>query len=211
MFNQSMNPSGDQPFFRNDNSTLPFEDNISTMPYNPDDNDGDDSPTVPMGMPDTLPMSNAFSGSNDDDATRPMNSFNPAAPSGVPAAAQRKAPVPVIGWMVVLSGPGRGNSMPLGYGRNSIGRGEENEVCLPFGDLEISKKDHAFIAYDPRSRKCYAQFGNSRNLVYLNGAPLLSLAEMPARSLLRLGKTELMYVPFCTDELDWKDIPENVD
>ncbi len=29
---------------------------------------------------------------------------------------------PVVGWVVVIKGPGRGTSVPLGYGMNSIGR-----------------------------------------------------------------------------------------
>ncbi len=196
------NPSGEQPFFRHDNSTLPFDDDVKTMPFNSQDSMDDEGATIPMGLQDTTPS--PVMGFSEEEKTHPYTYENDST-----VAAKNLGPV--IGWLVVLSGPGRGNSMPLGYGRNSIGRGEDNEVSLPFGDKEISKQAHAYVAYDQRSRKCYAQFGNSRNLIYLNNTPLLSLAEMPERSILRLGQTELMYVPFCTKELDWKDIPENVE
>src|SRR5579863_6049785 len=32
---------------------------------------------------------------------------------------------PVVGWVVVVDGPGKGNALPLGYGMNEIGRGSE--------------------------------------------------------------------------------------
>src|SRR3569623_1170999 len=41
----------------------------------------------------------------------------PAAPGGVSASKD-----PVVGWLVVMKGPGRGSSVQLGYGWSSIGR-----------------------------------------------------------------------------------------
>ncbi|MEO0017489.1 MAG: hypothetical protein RLZZ522_772 [Verrucomicrobiota bacterium] len=46
---------------------------------------------------------------------------------------------PVVGWLVVVEGPGRGKSVTLGYGMNAIGREPGNRVVLPFGDMQISR------------------------------------------------------------------------
>src|SRR5688572_26193414 len=76
---------------------------------------------------------------------------------------------PVVGWLVVIFGPGRGASLNLGYGRNSIGRGDEERVSLHFGDEQISRIGHAILTYDPRSRKYFLQAGQGPNLTYIEG------------------------------------------
>ena len=35
---------------------------------------------------------------------------------------------PVVGWLVVVKGPGKGRAMQLGYGMNAIGRGATDHV-----------------------------------------------------------------------------------
>src|SRR3954453_11732558 len=52
---------------------------------------------------------------------------------------------PVVGWLVIVSGPGRGGFCRLGYGQNSIGRDAEERVRLEFGDDSISRKKHCFV------------------------------------------------------------------
>ena len=71
---------------------------------------------------------------------------------------------PVVGWLVVTQGPGRGKSVTLGYGMNTIGRESGNRVILPFGDMQISRTKHATVTYDPRGRKFFIQHGDSSNL-----------------------------------------------
>ncbi|MBQ8480700.1 MAG: FHA domain-containing protein [Akkermansia sp.] len=121
---------------------------------------------------------------------------------------RREALGPVAGWLVIISGPGRGHSLEIGYGYNSIGRSPENEVCLPFNDTAISDKGHAYLAYDSEGHMSYVTHGQSRNMVYLDHKPVLGSVEITHGSVLRIGKTELMYVPFCTPEMNWSTFPE---
>ena len=121
------------------------------------------------------------------------------------AAADDAMDDPVVGWLVVVDGPGRGNALKLGYGTNSIGRSQEERVPLPFGDTRISRTGHAVVTYDPRGRKYYVQHGGGRNLTYLDDEPVLSPTELPDRSRVVIGTTTLCFVAFCGAAFDWQD------
>ena len=118
---------------------------------------------------------------------------------------------PVVGWLVVVEGPGKGRSMELGYGANSMGRGETSRVQLNFGDNQISRRDHATVTYDPRGRKFSVDKGSGRNLTYLNDEPVLTAVELPAQSHIGIGATVLRFVPLCGDAFDWQDKKDNDD
>ena len=115
---------------------------------------------------------------------------------------------PVVGWLVIIDGPGKGRAMQLGYGSNPIGRGETARVKLNFGDDQISRGGHAIVTYDPRSRKFYVQHGGGTNLTYLNDEPVLIPIELPALSHISIGATVLRFVPLCGDAFDWQDTEE---
>lgn len=117
---------------------------------------------------------------------------------------------PVVGWLVVLSGSGRGRSFELGYGRNTIGRGRGNDVCLPYGDRGIAEQAHAHVIYDAEGRKAYLVNEHSGNPVSLCGLPVTGTAELQPDNTFRLGNTSIMYVGFCSPKRDWKDIPGNI-
>lgn len=121
------------------------------------------------------------------------------------AAADRGMDDPVVGWLVVVEGPGKGQAMPLGYGSNSLGRGANERVKLDFGDDQISRNGHAVVTYDPRGRKFYVQHGGGTNLTYLGDQPVLSPTELPALSHISIGHTVLRFVPLCGVEFDWQD------
>ena len=112
---------------------------------------------------------------------------------------------PVVGWLVILAGPGRGNAVRLGYGQNSIGRDRDERVRLDFGDASISRKKHCFIIYEPRKRQYILRPGDSANLAYLNGELVSESRTLADRDQLELGKTTLRFVPLCGPDFDWQD------
>ena len=116
---------------------------------------------------------------------------------------------PVVGWLVIVEGPGKGRAMQLGYGSNSIGRGETDRINLNFGDDQISRGGHAVVTFDPRGRKFYVQHGGGTNLTYLDEQPVLIPIELPALSHISIGNTVLRFVPLCGDAFDWQDIEES--
>ena len=75
---------------------------------------------------------------------------------------------PVVGWLVVVDGPGRGRDLRVGSGRNAIGRAGKNRIVLPFGDTQISRRAHLWVTYDPRNRRFSIAPGDGSNLAYLD-------------------------------------------
>lgn len=110
---------------------------------------------------------------------------------------------PVVGWLVVVEGPGRGRSVELGYGMNIVGRGADNRIVLNFGDDQISTDDHFRIAYDGTNRRFHLVPGRGTNLVYLAGGPLLSPVPLDSHAEIRVGGTALRFVPLCGDAWAW--------
>ncbi len=112
---------------------------------------------------------------------------------------------PTVGWVVVVKGPGKGKSCSIYNGNNSVGRGDDQRICLDFGDDTISRDKHAFIAFDDESRKFYAGQAGQANLVRLNNVPLLNTEEIKEGDQIRLGETTLAFVPFCGPAFGWED------
>lgn len=125
------------------------------------------------------------------------------------AVADRGMDDPVVGWLVVVEGPGKGRAVPLGYGSNSIGRGATDRIKLDFGDEQISRSGHAVVTYDPRGRQYYVQHGGGTNLTYLGDQPVLAPTGLPALSHISIGHTVLRFVPLCGAEFDWQDTEGN--
>ena len=113
---------------------------------------------------------------------------------------------PVVGWLVVIKGPGKGQVCRLGYGNNSLGRGDGSRVRLDYGDDRISRESHAVVTYDPRGRKFYLQHGGGMNLTYLDGEPVLVPTYLEPMMDFSIGETTLRFIPLCGPEFDWEDI-----
>ena len=141
--------------------------------------------------------------------------FDASGPSALdPLAGQAVAEAPAataasvrfpVGWIVVIDGPGRGESFSLASGLNQIGRGEEQQVRLDFGDDTISRENHASIAFDEESRTCYLGHGGKSNLVRRNGRPVLSTEELGDGDVIRVGETTLKFKALCGADFSWSD------
>ncbi|WP_253913103.1 FHA domain-containing protein [Pseudoruegeria sp. HB172150] len=112
------------------------------------------------------------------------------------------------GWLVVIDGPGRGASFALYSGVSQIGRGEDQSVQLNFGDMAISRENHAAIAYDEEQNAFYLGHGGKANIVRLNGRPVLSTEEISNADLIRIGETTLRFVALCGPDFAW-DLTED--
>ena len=112
----------------------------------------------------------------------------------------------VTGWVVVVDGPGKGQSRPIFSGINPIGRSPDQAIPLYFGgksDGEVSRRDHTRIVYDPRGNHFKLQHGASRNLTYLNDEPVLEISNLKPYDRIGIGKTTLLFVPMCGDQFRW--------
>lgn len=149
------------------------------------------APTAPA--PSTEPVAPSFPG--------------PASPSGSTASvavAAPTAPVLVAGWLAIISGPGRGQVLTLGYGINDIGSGPGARIRLDFGDTALATDNHAAIIYTTRSRRFYLACSAFRE-VWLNDAPAPNSAELTGGETIRLGQTRLRFFRLCGPDFDWRD------
>jgi hypothetical protein len=158
------------------------------------------------------------SGGSDDDATRVIFSNTDrgqtvivpgrdGATVMVPAnaaGAQSSTPFdPVVGWLVVVAGPGRGQFRPIHYGQNAVGRGQDLRISIDFGDQRISREAHAFVVYDEMQRKFFVRDNGKSNIVRLNGDAVLTPTQLRDRDTISIGETTLMFVPLCDQDFDW--------
>ena len=110
---------------------------------------------------------------------------------------------PVVGWLVIIDGPGKGNFVKLGFGMNSIGRASDSRSILDFGDEEISRQNHAMLTYDNKNKKFYIQHGGGSNLTYLGENPVLQPHEIFGREIITIGNTKLTFIPLCGPSFNW--------
>ena len=131
-----------------------------------------------------------------------------AATSEDPVAATDAMADPPVGWLVVVRGPGKGNVLTLGNGMNAIGRGTSSRVRLDFGDDNISRANHARVAYEPRQRRWLLSHGDGANLTYLNGEVVMASVEIASGAEIQIGDTTLRFQAFCSQEFDWPDVDD---
>ena len=110
---------------------------------------------------------------------------------------------PVVGWLVVIAGPGRGRSLEIGAGINSIGRAAGHKLALNFGDMLISREKHALLVYDPRSHRFFLNNGEVRNLTYVNDDVVLAPVELMGGETIAVGNTQLRFVRLCDADFNW--------
>ena len=136
------------------------------------------------------------------DATRLITGDMPASETGIAGITPNQAD-PVVGWLVVTKGPGRGCTREIHYGMNSLGRDASERVALDFGDGGISREGHAFVVYDDKNQSFYIQHGGKNNIVRLNDMPVMAPSEMSQGDVIEIGETSLLFVPLCGPDFNW--------
>lgn len=146
---------------------------------------------------------------SDDERTRLYNPAGQEASAGETGAAAAGPQAaaddhdPVVGWLVVMEGPGKGRSVEIGIGANSIGRDRGQKIRLDFGDQHISREKHAILIFDPKSKRFYIQSGEVRNLTYIGDELVLAPTEIKGGEIIVVGKTKLQFVAFCGQNFSW--------
>jgi hypothetical protein len=134
----------------------------------------------------------------DDGATAP-----PRGASEVESMLLFQKIMPVCGWLACIDGPRQGMSFNLHSGKNFIGRADDMDVRLP-GDDSVARRNHAVIAFDPKNRVFMLLPGESEGLVYLNGEAVYEARQLTDMSLIKLGRTSLLFRPLCGDHFSWQ-------
>ena len=93
----------------------------------------------------------------------------------------------------------------LTFGMNTIGRSEENHVSIQNGDSSISREKHALIIYDYTNNIFFIKHGDGQFLSYVNGEVLLDTRQLKANDRIKVGSTELIFIPLCSDNFNWEE------
>lgn len=114
---------------------------------------------------------------------------------------------PVVGWLVIVGGPGIGAFRPIFEGNNTVGRSSNNRVPIDFGDDAISGEEQAYIRYDSTDRSFLLVPNMSKtNVVSVNEKRPTAAIELKAMDVISMGRTQLVFIPFCGPEFDWGEL-----
>ena len=109
---------------------------------------------------------------------------------------------PVVGWLVCIEGPARGTDYRLHAGYNYIGR-ESGDVRIR-GDQQISRQNHAMVAYDSGEHLYFVGPSAGRNLIKVNGHAVLQAIEIKNYDIISIGTTKLIFVGLCGERFNWE-------
>ncbi len=110
---------------------------------------------------------------------------------------------PVVGWLICVDGADRGRDYRLHSEKNFIGRSSNMDVSIT-GDESISREKHAAVTFEPKKRVFWLLPGEASGLVYLNEEVVNTPVELKARDIIEVGKTKLMFFPFCDEKFQWQ-------
>lgn len=116
---------------------------------------------------------------------------------------------PVVAWLVVIGGPGLGAYRPVFEGNNALGRSASQRIPIDFGDDAISGEEQCYIRYDSAARSfLFVPNLAKPNVVALNESRPAGAVPLSAMDVITVGRTQLVFVPFCGAEFDWSDIDQ---
>ena len=164
--------------------------NMSNVPQTPVMNNVSNVPQTPVmnnvpNMPQTPMMNNAL----------PALHQTPEIPG-----------MPVTGWLVCICGEAKGKSYNIVSGLNYVGRRKDMDICIE-GDISISRYRHAVVEYSEERKEFLLRLGESKEKIYITRDRQKRILEgtikLEAYDVITLGRTELMFVPFCGDRFTW--------
>ena len=102
-----------------------------------------------------------------------------------------------LGQLAIVEGAGRGKCFALTHKTASrIGRGDNQEIQLAFGDNSVSRTSHATIVYYGEHYGFLIRDGRKANPVFLNGRALSQDEYLVNGDLIRVGETTLRFTAF---------------
>jgi hypothetical protein len=116
---------------------------------------------------------------------------------------------PVVGWLVVVGGPGLGAFRPIYEGNNAVGRSSGQRIPIDFGDNTISSEEQAYIRYDSMDRSfLFVPNLSKTNVVAVNNKRPTGAVKLELMDVITMGRTQLAFAPFCGEEFDWSELAD---
>lgn len=108
-----------------------------------------------------------------------------------------------VAFMVCVAGNNLGDSYTVSEGRNYIAGGADADIRLD-KDPEVSAECHAVVTYNPSTNKFTLSAGTGRGITYLNGDQIDVSSDLNADDRIKVGSSELLFIPVCTDKFKWE-------
>ena len=116
---------------------------------------------------------------------------------------------PVVGWLVIVGGPGLGSYRPIFEGNNTLGRASSQRIPIDFGDDAISSEEQAYVRYDSADRSfLFVPNLAKTNVVSVNDKKPTGAVPLAAMDVITVGRTQLVFVPFCGPDFDWAELTD---
>ena len=109
---------------------------------------------------------------------------------------------PVVGWVVCIEGPSKGQDYRIKSERNFVGRDKSMDISIS-GDMGISRENHAVISYNPKNNGFRLFPGEGHGIVYLNDEEVYNSIELKRGDIIEMGETKLMFIPICGEDFKW--------
>lgn len=164
--------------------------------------------TVPVDEND---YTNSFQSSNNNYArgkTRGMYDFSSAKTKGMYGGNETQSGISayqrVVGWLVCTNGNDCGRDFRIHVDNNFVGRNDSCDIVIR--DPYVSAQ-HFTVTYDPLNDIYIASMSGGRAIVYINGQPLTSNHILQKGDKLKVGQTELVFIPLESSYVKWNWTP----
>ena len=131
------------------------------------------------------------------DGTRPVWDDDPSD--------RRSVKLPVVGWLVTLNGKHKGDDYQLRGYNTMVGRDPGNKIVLT-GDGCISRTNCSIKYYSDTNNYFIYNAAEASNPVYVNKEPLHNFTELHAYDVIKLGRTEFVFIPLCGPGFEWSKV-----
>jgi hypothetical protein len=108
----------------------------------------------------------------------------------------------VVGWLVGLNGPLRGEAFPVRMGRNVIGRDRRSDIVI---NDDQASSHHADLVFRPEERRFILMDHNSTNGTYVNELEIEPRRDLVNKDIIRIGSHRFVFTPLCHDGFHWDD------
>ena len=109
---------------------------------------------------------------------------------------------PVIGYLICIDGMHKGKSFDIKEGRNFIGRSMAMDISLS-GNPKIQRERHAIVTFDPRSKTCFFQPEETRELIYINDELVFGPSKINHEDIILMADEKFIFFKLTCDKIDW--------
>ena len=109
-----------------------------------------------------------------------------------------------LAWLTVINTAAKGRTFTLTKPKTGIGRADATHAAdISLSDHTVSRGVQAVVVYDPLNKKFFLQSGGGNTFVYVNREMVLNHTPLQPYDVIRVGETELVFVPLCCERFAW--------